>query len=204
MTNTEIILASRSPRRSKLLKQIGVRFKVRVSDVDEIIPDDMPPAQIVQHLARQKAASVSSRYPDSLTIGADTIVVLDDKILGKPTDAGEATRMLTNLSDRTHFVYTGIALSHPRSQRHITASEATEVTFSALSVREIDAYVRTGSPMDKAGAYGIQDDRGALFISGIRGDYYNVVGLPLHRLYQVIMHNFTDLFVGDSYFGFFS
>ena len=190
---TPFVLASQSPRRKRLLEQLGVPFEVHISPVDEVIPDDATPGEVVQDLAMQKAASVAPAYPDALTLGADTIVVLDGAILGKPADAAEAAAMLRRLSGRTHTVFTGIALVHPASDRRTAAVEATDVTFADLSNAEIGAYVESGSPLDKAGAYGIQDDRGALFVRRIEGDYYSVVGLPLHRLYQTLRTCFPDL-----------
>lgn len=191
--SVDFVLASRSPRRRRLLEMIGMNFHVQASDAEEHIPDDADPAAIVGELALTKAAAVAPSFPAALTLGADTIVVLDGDILGKPADADEACAMLGRLQNRTHTVYTGIALIHPGSGRRETAVEQTQVTFAPLSADEIDAYVGTGSPMDKAGAYGIQDDRGALFVRRIDGDYYNVVGLPLHRLYTLLRTAFADL-----------
>ncbi len=188
------ILASASPRRRHLLRQIGFTFAVKASHIDEIIPEGLSPDLVVKQLARQKAESVAAEHPEALTLGADTIVVLENDILGKPQTESEACRMLGRLSGKTHTVYTGIALLHPATGRDVTASVATEVTFCRMTPEEIQAYVATGSPLDKAGAYGIQDDRGALFISRINGDYYNVVGLPLHRLYCLLREEFSDLF----------
>ncbi len=188
-----LILASASPRRKKLLEQLGLSFTVHASHVDEDAPADAPAEHIVQHLSSKKAAAVAPQFADALTLAADTLVVLDGAILGKPADEDEATRMLKRLSGRQHEVYTGIALHHPATSRYLTAFETTRVTFSSLSEREIAAYVATRSPFDKAGGYGIQDDQGALYVSGIEGDYYNVVGLPLNRLYQMLKVHFSDL-----------
>lgn len=188
------ILASGSPRRSRLLEQIGIPFQVQVSDVEETFARHAQPSAIVQDLALQKAEKIAERFKASLTLGADTIVVLDDTVLNKPANEDEAFEMLRALSDRTHMVFTGIALVHPDSGRKVTSHEKTRVTFAPMTDLEITNYIATGSPMDKAGSYGIQDDRGALFISGIEGDYYNVVGLPLHRLYRTLVTHFSDLF----------
>ena len=156
----------------------------------------------MEALARQKAEAVAPLFPDALTLGADTVVVLHDgpgeappdaEVLGKPTDEAHARETLARLSGRAHQVYSGLALVHPASGRTVTAHERTSVTFAVLSADEIAAYVAAGSPMDKAGAYGIQDDAGALFVSGVHGDYYNVVGLPLHRLYRTLRLHFSDL-----------
>lgn len=188
-----LILASRSPRRRKLLAQLGLDFEVHPSDLDENATNHRLPEQLVEQLALEKARAVAARFPEALTLGADTIVVLDGDVLNKPADEAEARAMLRRLSGRTHTVYTGVALVHPASQREVVDYEATEVTFAPLTDAEIDAYVATGSPLDKAGAYGIQDDYGAVFIRRIEGDYYNVVGLPLHRLYRMLRNHFADL-----------
>ncbi len=193
--STPLILASRSPRRRKLLEQLGLDFTVQASTVEETVTPGLSPEHIVQTLAESKALDVAASHADALTLGADTLVVLDGHVLGKPADAEEARSMLRRLSGRTHTVYTGLALVHPASRRTCTAYEATMVTFAVLEPDEIDAYVASGSPMDKAGAYGIQDDLGAVFVRRIEGDYYNVVGLPLHRLYRLLRDDFTDLLV---------
>ncbi len=187
------VLASQSPRRRRLLERLGVAFSVRPSHVDETFPTDATPGEAVEQIALRKANAVAPSHADALTLGADTVVVLDEAVLEKPPDATEAFVMLRRLSGQTHTVYTGLALVHPASGRVVHTHEATEVTFAELTDDEIAAYVRTGSPLDKAGAYGIQDDLGALFVSGIQGDYYNVVGLPLHRLYQLLRAHFADL-----------
>ena len=191
--NTEFILASASPRRRRLLEQLGTRFRVQVSPAEEVVPDGMAPSEVVQKLALDKALPVAAAHPEALTLAADTVVVFEGDVLGKPADAAEARAMLRRLSGHTHTVFTGVALVHPASARRTTTYEATDVTFGPLTDDEIARYVAGGSPMDKAGAYGIQDDRGALFVARIEGDYYNVVGLPLYRLYQVLRTDFTDL-----------
>ena len=187
------VLASSSPRRRRLLQGIGLAFEVDVSDVDEEVDVGLTPEALVQHLAQKKAAAVAARHPEALTLGADTVVVLEGDVLGKPADADEARAMLRRLGGATHRVFTGLALLHPASGRCRTAYEETRVTFGPLTEREIERYVASGSPMDKAGGYGIQDDHGALFVARIDGDYYNVVGLPLHRLYRLLRNEFTDL-----------
>lgn len=161
--------------------------------MEEVWPENEPHGLAVESLAAQKAEPISHEHPEALTLGADTVVVLEGEVLGKPRSEAEARSMLERLSGATHTVYTGLALLHPSSGRRLTAHEATQVTFSELSDDEIARYVETGSPMDKAGAYGIQDDYGALFISRIEGDYYNVVGLPLQRLYRMLTSHFADL-----------
>ena len=190
---TDFVLASQSPRRRQLLGQVGFTFRVEPSPFEETTPDEGNPADIVQTLAFQKAEPVSLRYPDALTLGADTIVVHEGVVLGKPKDEGEARAMLRRLSGQSHTVFTGLALLHPASERRVVACEATRVTFDALSDEEIRAYVASGAPMDKAGAYGIQGDLGALFVARIEGDFYTVMGLPLHRLYRLLCDHFPDL-----------
>ena len=193
-----LVLASQSPRRRSLLSRLGLSFSTQPSDVDEHIPEGTEPANAVERLALRKADAVAPHHPDALTLAADTIVVLDAEILEKPTDEADASAMLRRLSGRTHTVYTGLALIHPASERAVHTHEATAVTFAKMSDDEIAAYVRTGSPLDKAGAYGIQDDLGALFVSRVEGDYYNVVGLPLHRLYRLLREHFADLLDADD------
>lgn len=187
------ILASGSPRRKQLLLQLGMDFQIHVSDADESFDAGTKPALIAKQIASRKVETVSAVHPEALTLAADTIVVLDGKVLGKPETTKEAIEMLSQLRNKQHFVYTGLALSHPATNRRVTAHEKTAVFFGNLSDEEISTYVDGGSPMDKAGAYGIQDDRGALFVSRIEGDFYNVVGLPLHRLYEMVKQHFSDL-----------
>ncbi len=194
------ILASQSPRRRRLLEQIGMSFEVSVSDVSEEVSGNVPPAAVAEMLALRKAEDVARRHLNALTLAADTIVVVDGEILGKPGNDAEATAMLRRLSGRSHTVFTGIALAHPESGRMVQASEATDVTFGSIDSDEIAAYVASGSPLDKAGAYGIQDDRGALFIERIDGDFYNVVGLPLYRMYRILRDSFSDLLARDFLF----
>jgi len=187
------ILASSSPRRKHLLEQIGLSFTVIPSPFEEIIPEGMPPDEIVRRLALEKANAIAIDYPDALCLGADTIVVLAGHVLGKPVDSGDAISMLRRLSGHTHTVFTGFALIHPISHRRISAFEATQVTFAEMTDAEIFAYVSSGSPLDKAGAYGIQDDLGALYIERIEGDFFTVMGLPLHHFYRVLRDEFKDL-----------
>ncbi len=190
---TRLILASQSPRRRDLLDQLGLTFTIQVSPAEEVIPDGEPPAAVVQQIAAQKAVSIAAQYPTALTLAADTVVVLDNEILGKPASKPQARGMLRRLQNSTHDVYTGISLIHPASDREVTEFEKTRVTFASVSDDEIDAYVASGSPMDKAGGYGIQDHIGPLYIEGIQGDYYNVMGLPLRRLYVTLQRKFADL-----------
>ena len=177
----DMILASQSPRRKELLGQMGLRgFKVTSPEVDETVDEHLPPAQVVEELSRRKAMAVARHADgDDLIIAADTVVALEGAVLGKPADGADAARMLAALAGRTHFVYTGLTVL--RGERARTVSEETAVTFRPLTEGEIAAYVATGEPLDKAGAYGIQG-YGALLVEGIRGDYYNVMGLPVCRL----------------------
>ena len=183
--SAKIILASGSPRRSDLLKLIGMNFSVVVPGVDE--DNDVPsePAEHVEVLARRKAMAVSDNHPDSLVIASDTIVYHDNIILGKPDGFGGACRMLKTLSGQTHQVYTGVALAGPDGTEIESFHEVTSVTFRELSSRALEDYVRTGEPMDKAGAYGIQG-YGATIVKAIDGCYFNVMGLPVSRLIQAL------------------
>lgn len=175
-----IVLASGSPRRRELLGQMGItEFEVLPAKSEETAPDGLTPAELVQHLALQKAQEVAALRPNALVIGADTVVVLDGTVLGKPKNEADAERMLSALSGRSHEVYTGLAVVNGgRIYRH---AECTKVEFRPLTENEIAGYIATGEPMDKAGAYGIQG-RACVFIRGIQGDYYNVVGLPVCAL----------------------
>lgn len=179
----EIILASASPRRRELLGHLNLPFRVHAANVDERVAEPLAPAALVEHLAAIKAEAVAPLYPEHLVIGADTIVVLDDEILGKPVDRADAIAMLKRLQGRSHQVLTGVALR--QGARTTVAHEVTTVRFRPLSDGEIERYVDSGDPMDKAGAYGIQGRAGAM-IEGIQGDYFNVVGLPLCRLVQLL------------------
>lgn len=186
MKQLQIILASGSPRRRELMQQIGLTFTVKVSDVEEIITSTAP-QDVVQELSVQKAQAVAATEPDVLVLGADTIVSCDGRILGKPRDAADAVSMLALLQGRTHEVYTGVTFVYPdpvSNERKVhTFYECTRVTFAPMSRAEITAYVATKDPLDKAGAYGIQGFC-ARYIKGIEGDYNNVVGLPVGRVYQ--------------------
>ncbi|MCC7439603.1 MAG: septum formation inhibitor Maf [Armatimonadetes bacterium] len=178
-----VILASSSPRRRQLLAQIGVRFTVISPDTDETQLPDESPQQMVQRLAQLKARAVASQQTHGLVLGADTTVVLNNVVLGKPTAPADAHRMLQSLSGNTHTVLTGWAIIDAATGAEAVGCGNANVTFRTLDDDEIAAYVATGSPMDKAGSYGIQDDLGAVFIQRIDGDYYTVVGLPLAQVY---------------------
>lgn len=180
---THIVLASASPRRQELLRHMGIRdFTVRVSQAEETYPPDLSPEEIVCHLSQLKAAAVDAS-PEEIVIAADTMVFLDGRPLGKPHDEDEALCMLTSLQGRSHTVSTGVTVRRGADIR--TEAETTAVTFRPAAEAELKAYIRTGEPMDKAGAYGIQG-LGALLVEGIRGDYYNVVGLPILRLSRML------------------
>jgi len=181
-----LILASRSPRRIQLLRQIGFEPQVLACDIPEEFDHSLPAEENAKSLALQKARCVFDQVSDGIILGADTIVVLDGQMLGKPLDESDAKRMLSLLSGRTHTVVTGFALLESPSGRSLARAERTLVTFRRLPADEIDRYVASGSPMDKAGAYGIQDDYGAVFVTGIDGCFYNVVGLPLSRFYTTL------------------
>ena len=174
-----LILASASPRRRELLEYIQADFEVVPSFVDESLPPLISPREGVEILALRKAEAVCASYPGDTVIGADTIVALDGVIYEKPRDKSDAASMLRKLSGREHLVYTGVVVLSAKVRR--VFSEETAVSFISLSDEQITAYVESGEPMDKAGAYGIQG-KGALFVSGIRGDFYNVMGLPVCRL----------------------
>jgi septum formation protein len=182
----KIILASRSPRRQALLRQIGIKFLVRESGIDEDEHEFASPMEHVLVLSWRKADAVRSKVGNALVIGADTIVVCDKKILGKPNDKNDAAAMLSLLSGRTHEVYTGFTILDAKSGRSISDYEVTKVTFRKLLRDEISAYVAGGSPLDKAGAYGIQDDYGAVFVERVDGCFYNVVGFPLTKFYMAM------------------
>lgn len=194
----KIILASASPRRSQLLHQLNLSFIVSPSHIEENIDQTMPPSELVVSLARQKGESVAPNHPNSFIIAADTIVYLNDTYLGKPESADEAVEMLSEMSEQTHDVYSGVWLattdSDGKSAHQYSFSERTKVTFGALDPLDIKRYVAGGSPMDKAGAYGIQDDFGAVFVQRIEGDYNNVVGFPLYAFYQSVKTQFPDVF----------
>jgi septum formation protein len=179
MTTPRIILASQSPRRHDLLRLIGLAHEVRAADVDESPLPHEAPRPHVERLAREKAAVVAATERDAVVIGADTVVVVDHEILGKPAGAGDAARMLRRLSARTHTVLTAVAVA--RDGMLVSAVEEVAVTFRALNEAQIAAYIATGEPMDKAGAYGIQGF-GAVIVERVDGDFFAVMGLALARL----------------------
>jgi septum formation protein len=186
-TNLPIYLASRSPRRRKLLKQINISFKSFKVDVIESIDKGEKPIHNVKRLANEKMVKAKQKIKNGIIITADTIVVLDGNVIGKPKSKKDAKVILKSLSGRTHIVYTGFTIYNSEKDNMITDYEKTIVTFRKISDKEIEDYIIGGSPMDKAGAYGIQDDFGAVFIEKINGCYYNVVGLPLPKVYQALI-----------------
>ena len=182
----KIILASNSPRRKELLAGLDVQFEVRVlKGIDESYPATLPTAEIAEYIAQKKASAYRETIAaDELVITADTIVVLGDEVLGKPKDAADARRMLRELSGQTHQVITGVVLTTKERQEHF--SVVSNVTFKELTDDEIDYYVETYKPMDKAGAYGIQEWIGYVGVTRLEGSYFNVMGLPVQRIYEAL------------------
>ena len=179
----QLILASSSPRRRELLAKAGYTFEVRAADIDESLHAGEQPKDYVQRLALEKAQAIAALNPEAVVLGADTTVVLGGEVLGKPTDHADAERMLRLLSGRTHQVYTGIAVV--KGAEHRIHVETTDVVFRHLTDEELTTYLASGDAMDKAGAYGIQG-YAARWISRIEGDYFNVVGLPLSAVVQLL------------------
>lgn len=187
-SDIKIFLASRSPRRRKLLKQLNLNFKSFKVDMDEVLKKGEKPHQAVLRLSKEKLELAKKKKKFGIIITADTIVVLENKIIGKPVDEKDAYRILKTLSGKTHIVYTGYSIFNFYNGKNISEFVKTEVTFRDLTDQEIWEYIKSGSPMDKAGAYGIQDDFGAVFIKKINGCYYNVVGLPLSKFYHSLLN----------------
>lgn len=184
-----IYLASKSPRRKKLLELINIKFSTFYVDVEEELLDGEHPVETVKRLALHKLEAAKHKVNNGIIITADTIVVLEHHVLGKPVDEEDAVRILKLLSGKTHIVYTGFAVHNTETNSTIVNYEKTRVKFRDLDDDEIREYVKSGSPLDKAGAYGIQDDFGAVFVEKITGCYYNVVGLPLTKLYSTLKHS---------------
>lgn len=179
-----IVLASASPRRKQLLDMLGLAFTICPAKGEEILPGGISPEEAVMRLSAQKAGSIAGQFsPEDIIIGADTIVWYDGRILGKPRDEQDAARILSMLSGNTHTVYTGVTVR--KGEIVLSAAEETKVRFRRLSGAEIDAYIATGEPMDKAGAYGAQG-YASLFVEGIEGDFFNVMGLPVCRLGKLL------------------
>jgi len=189
----EIILASGSPRRKELMELLGLPFTVRVSDADETTDPELPPYFIVEQLSLLKASSVAAEVKaegtEAIVIGSDTVVVFEDRILGKPADEADAKKMLTALSGKWHSVLTGVTVMNTKNAKSETFYVETKVHFIELTQQMIDAYIKTKEPLDKAGSYGIQG-KGGLFVDRIDGDYFNVVGLPMCKLSCVLKEEF--------------
>lgn len=179
----KLILASGSPRRAEILKAVGWEFEKHPADIDETEFENENPADYVQRLAGEKAEAVAADYPNEFVLGADTTVVIDDLIIGKPQDLEDAGRMLKLLAGRTHEVLTGVALV--KNRKICVGIQRTKVKFAEMNEAEIDFLVKRGEPLDKAGAYAVQA-QAALFIQGIEGDYWNVVGLPVNLVYRLL------------------
>lgn len=184
--NRPLILASNSPRRQEILKAAGFNFKVKTSEVDETYPSDLPLHDVAKYLARKKAEAYIPHLKNEVLITADTIVKLKDEILGKPKDADEATKILRALSGTDHEVITGVCIADKQLQ--VSLDDTTKVYFKTLTSNEIEYYVKQYEPFDKAGAYGIQEWIGMIGIRKIVGSYFNVVGLPIAKVYDVLMN----------------
>ena len=192
----DIILASNSPRRKEILENTKVKFSIKGSQIDEVIKTNESPKETVMRLAYEKALDVAKNNAESLVIGADTIVVINDTILGKPKDETEAYDMIKMLSGKTHYVITGFALINLSLQKKVVDCEISKVTFKELSKECIKDYIQTKESLDKAGAYGIQG-YGALLVNNIQGDYFNIVGLPISKMSDCLKEHFDmNLFYG--------
>ena len=185
-----IILASSSPRRKEILQNANIKFEVKTSDIDETVLDGEMAISLVLRLALEKGMEISKKHPQELIISADTIVVCDNQILGKPSDENDAIKMLTKLSARTHQVITGISLIHLETNKKIIDYVVSDVKFKQLSQQDIIDYVNTKESLDKAGAYGIQG-YGAMLVEKIDGDYFNIVGLPISKLSDLLKKYFN-------------
>lgn len=192
----KIILASGSPRRKELLTQIGVEFEIQKAEGEEVLTSSEP-TEAVKELSMQKALEVSEKCDGDVIIGADTVVAAEGRILGKPKDKEDAMRMLRLLQGKSHEVITGVTVLLKKQKRTIRFAEVTRVHVFPMTEEQVEAYVESGEPMDKAGAYGIQG-KFAAYVSGIEGDYNNVVGLPVGRLYQEALAAGVDLCGGRS------
>lgn len=191
-----IILASASPRRKEILENVNVKFTVVASNIDEVILDNEPPKELVMRLAFEKCMDVAKKNEDALVIGADTIVVMDDQILGKPKNEEDACNMIELLSNKKHQVITGISLINLSLDKKVIDYVVSEVTFKDLSKETIRDYINTKESLDKAGAYGIQG-YGSLLVESISGDYFNIVGLPISRISDLLKEHFNvNLFYG--------
>ena len=182
-----LVLASNSPRRRQLLSELGLTYEIRLREVDESFPPHLVRAGVAEYLAAHKASAYAADLaPDELVITADTIVCLDEDVLNKPADETEAVQMLQRLQGRAHDVYTGVCLLHGDGRR-VVFSDQTRVHFRPLSLPEIEHYVRQYRPLDKAGAYGAQDWIGMVAVTRLEGSYFNVMGLPVHRVWEELV-----------------
>ena len=181
----KIILASQSPRRKDLLQQVGLKFEIDPSNYEEDMSLKMEPLKLVEYLSLGKAKDVAERHKDAIIVSADTIVTLDGEVFGKPKTAERAKYVLCKFSGKAHTVLTGFTIIDTETNKQITKSVETKVYFKSLSEKEIDAYIATGEPLDKAGGYAIQG-LAALFIEKIEGDYFNIVGLPIFPLMEAL------------------
>ena len=188
ITDYKVVLASNSPRREELLRGIDIDFEVKIlPEIDESYPNSLPSEEVAEFVSVKKAkAYINSLREDELLITADTIVLLDGKIFGKPVDKKDAKHMLRNLSGKTHRVITGVCLTSTKKQTSFSATS--DVTFGELTDAEIEFYVERYSPMDKAGAYGVQEWIGYIGVKHINGSYYNIMGLPIQRLYRELLN----------------
>ena len=186
MIQRQLILASSSPRRQYLMKEAGFEFTVEKPDVEEDFPAEMPVDQVARYLASKKAEFFRPQIHNEIVVTADTVVILGNKIMNKPQDRNEAMQMLTDLSGKTHLVMTGVCILSKEKEESF--DDTTEVTFQTLTQKEIAYYVDNYKPFDKAGAYGAQDWIGMVAIQKITGSYFNVMGLPIHKVYQHLKH----------------
>ncbi len=186
--NRKIILASSSPRRQYLMKEAGFDFTVEKPDVEENFPSELPIEQVAKYLAEKKAEYFRLNMKNEIVVTADTVVILKGSIMNKPSDRNEAIAMLNALSGNTHYVMTGVCIMS--KEREFSFDDTTEVTFQELTASEIEFYVDTYKPYDKAGAYGAQDWIGMIAIKKIKGSYFNVMGLPIHLVYQHLHKDF--------------
>ena len=196
MKKMDIILASASPRRKTILSQIGIQFTIMKSNTLEDFSLNLPPEAFCEHWAREKAKDIAKNHPNSLIIGADTIVVLDKRILGKPQNREQSISMLKSLSGRTHEVLTGVSFIHLDSNYDITFNESTLVSFNTLNNNDIYNYIDTYNPYDKAGSYGIQD-RFSIHINKITGCYYNVMGFPISKFHRKLKSAIKEKIIID-------
>ncbi len=190
MSSFKLVLGSKSPRRQALIKELGFPVEVRIKEVEEIYPDDLPSQDVPEFLAKLKASPLQGSLSDEeILVTSDTIVLLDGEVVGKPADSSAAKQMLARLSGKTHTVISGVCLTSNKKQHSF--SSHTKVFFNTLSSEDINHYVEMFQPMDKAGSYGIQEWVGYIGVSKIEGCYYNVMGLPLHDLYRALKAEFN-------------